>query len=103
MRNAIQGQTWLRITILDAPTLRVFDPSNRFAVGVGETIYNQTTHYATADFYANTGEQQYSRVTGAHFELFARLPFRAARSKRRSGTRPRCSARKSRRTRPRRH
>jgi len=74
--DAIQGQTWLRITILDA-TLRVFDPSKRFAVGVGETLYNQTTHYATADFYANTGEQQYSRVVGAHFEVFARLPFRA--------------------------
>ena len=75
-RDAIQGQTWLRITILDA-TFRAFEPSNRFAIGVGETIYNQTTHYAAADFYANTGEQQYSRVVGAHFELFARLPFRA--------------------------
>jgi hypothetical protein len=75
-RDAIQGQTWLRITILDA-TFRAFAPSNHFAIGVGETIYNQTTHYATADFFPNTGEQQYSRVVGAHFELFARLPFRA--------------------------
>ena len=75
-RDAIQGQTWLRISILDG-TLRLFEPTHRFAVGFGETIYNQTTHYATADLYPNTGEQQYSRVLGAHVELFARLPFRA--------------------------
>ena len=30
-QDAIQGQTWLRITILDG-TLRVFEPSHRFAV-----------------------------------------------------------------------
>jgi hypothetical protein len=77
-QDAIQGQTWLRITILDG-TLRIFEPSHRFAVGVGETIYNQTTHYATADFYPNTGQQQYSRIVGAHYELFARLPLRAGK------------------------
>ncbi len=74
--DAIQSQTWLRITIIDA-TVRFFEPTNHIAIGVGETIYNQTTHYAVADFHPNTGEQQYSRVVGAHFELFGRMPFRA--------------------------
>lgn len=73
--DSIQHQTALRITILDG-TLRVFDNRRRFAVGIGETIYNQTTHYAVADLDANTGEQQYSRVVGMHLELFSRLPFR---------------------------
>jgi hypothetical protein len=75
-QDPIQSQTWLRITILDA-TLRAYDRSGRFAVGLGETIYNQTTHYARADFYPATGEQQYSRIVGMHIELLARLPFRA--------------------------
>jgi hypothetical protein len=77
--DPIQSQTALRITILDL-TLRVLDNSGRYGVGFGETIYNQTTHYAVADFpllHPNTGEQQYSRVLGAHVELLARLPFRA--------------------------
>ncbi len=75
--DAIQGQVALRLTILDA-TLRVWDPSGHFGVGVGETIYNQTTHYATADVFAPSGgERQYSRIAGAHYEAVVRLPFRA--------------------------
>ena len=74
--DPIQSRTWLRITILDL-TLRAYDPTGRFAIGVGETIYNQTTHYAVADFHPDTGEQQYSRVLGSHVEVLARLPFRA--------------------------
>lgn len=73
--DAIQHQTSLRITILDG-TLRIFDNDRRFAVGIGETIYNQDTHYAVADLYPNTDEEQYSRVLGMHVELFSRLPFR---------------------------
>jgi hypothetical protein len=75
--NAIQGSVSLRLTILDG-TFRVWDPRGRFAVGVGETIYNQTTHYATADSFATSGgERQYSRIAGAHYEIATRLPFRA--------------------------
>ena len=77
--DAIQSQTWLRLTILDM-TLRAFDSSGRFGVGIGETIYNQTTHYAIADYpllHPGTGEQQYSRVLGMHVEVLARLKFRA--------------------------
>jgi hypothetical protein len=75
--NAVQGSVALRLSIFDA-TFRVWDPSGRFAVGVGETIYNQTTHYATADvFAASGGERQYSRIAGAHYEVAVRFPFRA--------------------------
>ena len=75
--DAIQGSVALRLSILDT-TLRVWSPGRRFAVGVGETIYNQTTHYATADGYAPGGdERQYSRIAGAHYEAVVRIPFRA--------------------------
>jgi hypothetical protein len=74
--DQIQGDTWLRLTIFDG-TLRIFDNRRVWAIGIGETIYNQTTHYAVADFYPNTGQQQYSRVVGMHVELYARYPFRA--------------------------
>ena len=47
-------------------------------MGVGETVYNQTTHYATADSFATGGgERQYSRIAGAHYEVAVRIPFRA--------------------------
>jgi hypothetical protein len=75
--DSIQGQVRLRLTILDA-TFRVWDGKHRFGVGIGETLYNQTTHYENADFYANSsGERQYSRIAGAHYEVVARFPFRA--------------------------
>jgi hypothetical protein len=75
--DAIQGSVALRLTILDT-TLRVWDPSGHFGIGAGETIYNQTTHYATADLPATSGgERQYSRIAGAHYEIVTRFPFRA--------------------------
>jgi hypothetical protein len=75
--DAIQGPTRLRLTILDA-TFRVWDNGGRFAVGVGETIYNQTTHYAQSHFFGVAGgERQYSRLVGAHYEVAARFPFKA--------------------------
>ena len=75
--DSIQGQTDVRLTIFDG-TFRVWDNNRRFALGIGETIYNQTTHYETADFFAPSGgEQQYSRIAGAHYEIVARFPFRA--------------------------
>jgi hypothetical protein len=74
--NAIQGSVALRLTILDG-TFRIWNPSGRFGIGVGETIYNQTTHYATADSFATSGgERQYSRIAGAHYEVVVRFPFR---------------------------
>jgi len=75
--DVIQGSVALRLTILDT-TFRVWGPSGHIGIGVGETIYNQTTHYATADSYAPNGdERQYSRIVGAHYEFVVRIPFRA--------------------------
>jgi len=75
--NAVQGSVSLRLTIFDG-TFRVWNPAGRVAVGIGETIYNQTTHYATADSFAfSGGERQYSRIAGAHYEVAVRFPFRA--------------------------
>jgi hypothetical protein len=75
--DAIQGATALRLTILDA-SLRLWAPGNRVAIEAGETLYNQTTHYATADIYAYTptDERQYSRIAGGHYGVIAHLPFR---------------------------
>ena len=75
--DSIQGPTLLRLSIFDG-TLRVWDGGHHLALGIGETIYNQTTHYAVADFFAATGgERQYSRIVGAHYEVAARIPFRS--------------------------
>jgi hypothetical protein len=75
--DAIQGSVALRLTILDT-TFRVWSPNGRFGIGAGETVYNQTTHYATAELPAMSGgERQYSRIAGAHYEVVTRLPFRA--------------------------
>lgn len=75
-QDAIQGQTALRLTLLDA-TLRVWEPSHHLAIGAGEMVYNQTTHYASADggnLSGTGGERQYSRIAGAHYELAGRIP-----------------------------
>jgi hypothetical protein len=73
----VQGSVALRLSIFDG-TFRIWDPSRHVAVGVGETVYNQTTHYATADSFATGGgERQYSRIAGAHYEVAVRIPFRA--------------------------
>jgi hypothetical protein len=75
--NAIQGSVSLRLTIFDG-TFLVWDPTRHVAIGVGETIYNQTTHYAQADSFATGGgERQYSRIVGAHYAVAVRIPFRA--------------------------
>jgi hypothetical protein len=75
--DAIQGSVALRLSILDT-TLRVWDPSGHFGIGAGETIYNQTTHYAVALAPATSGGQrQYSRIAGAHYEIVTRFPIRA--------------------------
>ncbi len=77
--DAIQGQTTLRLTIFDA-SLRLWAPRRRIGIEAGETIYNQTTHYATADSYADSpasDERQYSRIAGGHYGIITHLPFRS--------------------------
>ncbi len=74
--DAIQGSTSLRLTILDV-SLRLWDPGHHFGIEAGETLYNQTTHYATAFNFTNTDERQYSRIVGGHYGAIAHIPFRA--------------------------
>jgi len=94
--NAVQGSVALRLSIFDG-TFRVWDPAGHFAIGAGETIYNQTTHYATADVFATSGgERQYSRIAGAHYEIAFRVPFRAGSLETSLRYAPYCSVRKSR-------
>jgi hypothetical protein len=73
--DAIQGSTSLRLTILDA-SLRLWNRTHRVAIEAGETVYNQTTHYATADDYLFTDERQYSRVVGGHYGIVVHVPLR---------------------------
>jgi len=72
--DAIQGHTSTRLTIFDG-TVRVWDPLRRFSVGIGETLYNQGTHYADAVEVAGTGDTQFSRIAGAHYEVGYRSPY----------------------------
>jgi hypothetical protein len=72
--DAIQGSVALRLTIFDA-SLRLWSPFHLVAVEAGETIYNQTTHYQTADVsHPGTDERQYSRIAGAHYGVVVHLP-----------------------------
>jgi hypothetical protein len=74
--DAIQGQTALRLTIMQG-VFRIYSDNRRFSAGIGETIYNQTTHYAVSQDYPATQERMYSRIVGALIELSANLPFRS--------------------------
>jgi hypothetical protein len=73
-----EGALSTRLSIVNATVRHAF-PGGWFA-GVGQTVYNQFTTYATSSgafFYArgvvvdpiNGDEAQYSRVTGARFEV----------------------------------
>lgn len=77
-KNSVQGRTSTRLTIFET-TLRVFDPLRRYSFGIGETIYNQATHYADAVEIPGTGDTQFSRVVGAHYELGYRVPYARGR------------------------
>lgn len=73
-QDAVQGRTSTRLSIFEG-TLRVWDPLRRFSVGIGQTLYNQSTHYLDAVEIPGTGERQFSRITGAHYELGYRVPY----------------------------
>ena len=57
--------------------LRYWNRSGRFALGIGETLYNQRTHYVNFSSPQLTlGEYDASRVTGAQYEAVERVPIR---------------------------
>jgi hypothetical protein len=77
-QDAIQGHTSTRLSIFEG-VLRIWDPLHRFSAGIGQTLYNQGTHYANAIEIAGTGETQFSRVTGLTYEAGYGVPFRRGR------------------------
>ena len=79
--DAIQGRTSTQLSIFEG-VVRVWDPLRRFSAGIGQTLYNQSTHYSDSVEIPGTGETQFSRVTGADLSSRLRraLPQRAGRS-----------------------
>lgn len=66
-QDAKQSHTSTTLSILDG-TARLYLTRN-FSLGIGETIYNQTTHYSVSIPVSGGGERQYSKIVGAHYEL----------------------------------
>ena len=65
--DATQSHTSTTLSILDG-TARFYLTRN-FSLGIGETMYNQTTHYSISIPVSGGGERQYSRIVGAHYEV----------------------------------
>lgn len=59
--------------------VRYWNRQRTFALGVGETLYNQQTNYAFGSFASvSNGQIDASRVAGAQFEALGRIPTRHA-------------------------
>jgi len=76
--NVIQGHTSTVLSLFEG-VVRVWDPLHRFSAGIGQTLYNQSTHYADAVEVAGSGETQFSRVTGVTYQAGYGAPFRHGR------------------------
>ena len=68
-QDAKQSHTSTTLSILDGTARLYLDRGQHFALGIGETIYNQTTHYSTSIPATGGGERQYSRIVGAHYDV----------------------------------
>jgi len=71
--NNVQGHTSTRLSLFDG-IIRVWDPLHRFSGGIGQLLYNQSTHYADPVEIAGTGETQFSRVTGLTYQAGYSVP-----------------------------
>jgi len=69
-----QGRTSTQLSVFEG-MLRVWDPLHRFSAGVGQTLYNQTTHYLDAVEIPGTGERQFSRITGITYQAGYDVPY----------------------------
>lgn len=76
--NTRQGRTSTRLSVFEG-VARVWDPLHRFSFGIGQTLYNQSTHYLDPVEIAGTGETQFSRVTGIHYQAGYGAPFARGR------------------------
>ncbi len=73
-----QGRTSTQLSVFTG-MLRVWDPLHRFSAGIGQTLYNQSTHYLDPVEIAGTGERQFSRVTGLTYQAGYAVPYHAGR------------------------
>jgi hypothetical protein len=73
-----QGRTSTQLSVFEG-MLRVWDPLHRFSAGVGQTLYNQTTHYLDAVEIPGTGERQFSRITGITYQAGYDVPYHNGR------------------------
>jgi hypothetical protein len=76
--DAVQGPVGTQLTIFDG-IARVWDPLHRYSAGIGQTLYNQSTHYADSVEVRGISETQFSRVTGITYELGYGIPLRRGR------------------------
>jgi hypothetical protein len=76
--DTLQGTTSTRLSIFNG-VARVWDPLHRFSFGLGQTLYNQSTHYTQPVEIPGTGETQFSRVTGITYQAGYSAPFRRGR------------------------
>jgi hypothetical protein len=76
--DSTQGRTSTQLSVFEG-VLRVWDPLHRFSAGIGQTLYNQSTHYLDPVEIAGTGETQFSRVTGVTYQAGYDVPYRNGR------------------------
>ena len=74
--DSTQGHTSTQLSVFEG-FFRVWDPLHRFSAGIGQTLYNQSTHYLEPIEIAGTGETQFSRLTGATYQAGYHVPYRA--------------------------
>ena len=76
--DAIQGHTSTQLSIFEG-VVRVWDPLRRFSAGIGQALYNQSTHYSDFVELPGTGETQFSRVTGLLYQAGYGAPYHNGR------------------------
>ena len=76
--DAREGRTSTQLSIATG-TLRLWDPRGRYSVGVGDVLYNQSTHYLDPIELPGTGETQFSRLSGSDYAAGYREAWRRGR------------------------
>jgi len=71
--DRLQGHTSTQLSVFEG-VARVWDPLHRFSAGIGQTLYNQSTHYTDPIEIAGSGETQFSRVTGLSYQAGYGVP-----------------------------
>jgi hypothetical protein len=72
--DPIEGHTSTVLSLFEG-IARVWDPLHRFSAGIGQTLYNQSTHYSDPLDIVGTSETQFSRVTGVMYQAGYDVPY----------------------------